>query len=473
MLSRNIAFKFWGIIVNFVYFQKLYLFLKCYIIIKIELFRRDEIIYVSGVEHMLHISSRFKKILLICAVTAFMGQIYLNPFGSDFRFSLSVVAFSLFVFWYKELDLISTAFLTGVILFLFRSFIEVLHRGPGMLTHMMLIHYPTIIFYTFFGIFLSVIRFRNILSNKLMFLILLTISDGASNVIEIIIRSENVPKIQSFAAIFLVGFIRSFITLFVIEVLRYYEMLLMKEQHEERYKQLVLLTSNLKSEVFFLKKSMEDIEYAMEKSYQLYGRLKEFKAEEAEDYSFQALLIAKDIHEIKKDYLRVSAGLERIIPEMDLYEHMTIKDIFQIIESNLMKNTNSMDKDVSFEFNCLDDIYIKHSYDLISVINNLIINAIEAIKDRGKISVQAKINDRHFEIEVKDNGVGIAQENYGIIFEPGFTTKFDVKSGKMNAGIGLTHVLHIVKKQLLGEIELKSTIGVETVFTIRVPIKNI
>ncbi len=422
---------------------------------------------------MLHISSRLKKILLICAVTTFMGQIYLNPFGSDFRFSLSVVAFSLFVFWYKELELIPTAFLTGIILFIFRSFIEVLQHGPSMLSSIMFIHYPTIIFYTFFGIFLSIIRFRTILSNKLMFLILLTISDGTSNVIEIIIRSDNIPKLQGFMTIFLVGFIRSFITLFIIEILKYYEMLLMKEQHEERYKQLVLLTSNLKSEVFFLKKSMEDIEYAMEKSYQLYGRLKAFKPDEAEEYSFQALLIAKDIHEIKKDYLRVSAGLERIIPEIDLHENMTIKDIFQIIESNLMKNISSMAKDISFDFVCQDDIYIKHSYDLISVINNLIINAIEAIKDRGKISVHAKINDKHFEIEVRDNGVGISQENYSVIFEPGYTTKFDAKSGKMNAGIGLTHVLHIVKNQLLGEIGLRSLMGIETVFTVRVPIKNI
>jgi len=422
---------------------------------------------------MFNISSRFKKILFICAVTTFMGQIYLNPFGSDFRFSLSVVAFSLFIFWYKELDLIPTAFITSLILFIFRTLIEVLQQGPDMLLNIVYIHYPVIIFYTFFGIFLRIIHFRTQLVNKLMFIILLTISDGTSNVIEIIIRSENIPKLQGFMAIFLVAFIRSFMTLFIIEILKYHEMLLMKEQHEERYKQLVLLTSNLKSELFFLKKSMEDIEFAMEKSYQLYGKLKDFKPEEVEEYSFQALLIAKDIHEIKKDYIRVSNGLERIIPEIDLYEHMTIRDIFQIIESNLVKNVGALSKEISFDFMCVDDIYIKHSYDLISVINNLIINAIEAIKDKGKISVCAKINDRHFEIEVKDNGVGIAAENINVVFEPGFTTKFDLKSGKMNAGIGLTHVMHIVKNQLLGEIDLKSILGVETVFTVRVPIKNI
>ena len=422
---------------------------------------------------MQNISARLKKILLICAATTFMGQIYLNPFGSDFRFSLSVVAFSLFVFWYKELGLISTAFITGVILFIFRSLIEVLQQGPDMLLNIIYIHYPVIIFYTFFGIFLSMIRFRNVLVNKLMFIILLTISDGASNIIEIIIRSENIPKLHGFMVIFLVAFIRSFLTLFIIEILKYHEMLLMKEQHEERYKQLVLFTSNLKSELFFLKKSMEDIEFAMEKSYQLYERLKDFKPEEIEDYSFQALLVAKDIHEIKKDYLRVSNGLERIIPEVDLYENMTIKDIFHIIESNLNKNIGIMAKDIIFEFLYDDEIFIKHSYELISVINNLIINAIEAIKERGKVTVQAKLIDKHLEVFVKDNGIGIASENYSFIFEPGFTTKFDAKSGKMNAGIGLTHVMHIVKHRLLGEIDLKSVVGTETVFTVKIPINNI
>jgi two-component system sensor histidine kinase YcbA len=152
---------------------------------------------------------------------------------------------------------------------------------------------------------------------------------------------------------------------------------------------------------------------------------------------------------------------------------MTIKDIFQIIESNVTKHVDILSKDIVFNFSIDRDLVINNSYELISVINNLIINGVEAINTKGEINVQAAINNEQLEIMVKDNGVGIAPEDRDVIFEPGFTTKFDDKSGKMNAGIGLTHVMHIVKSRLSGEIDLNSNSGMETIFTVRIPISNI
>ena len=43
-------------------------------------------------------------------------------------------------------------------------------------------------------------------------------------------------------------------------IIRNYKILLTKEEHEKRYQNLILLTSSLKSEIYFMRKNSEDIE---------------------------------------------------------------------------------------------------------------------------------------------------------------------------------------------------------------------
>ncbi|WP_243136953.1 ATP-binding protein [Alkaliphilus serpentinus] len=421
-------------------------------------------------------NSTIKKIILICFVTTFMGQIYLNPFNSEFRFSLSVVAFSLFLYFYKDLNIITVSFITGIFVFAFRMLMQFLQAPELQILELVHIHYPAIGYYIFFGIFLRISNFRGLHDKKYMFIVMVTLSDGFANIIELLIRMDNIEKFTGFSVIFFVAFLRSFITILVIEVINYYEMLLMKEQHEERYKQLILLTSNLKSEMFFIKKSMDDIENAMEKSYQLYYNLKDCNKDQDDQLSFAALSLSKDIHEIKKDYLRLTAGLEKILPEIETHDNMQIKDIFNILKSSYEKNPTVIDKNIQMDFNYTEDFMIKHAYQMISIINNLLINSIEAIDDHGRILVNCRKIHEDFQLKVIDNGIGIKSEDMNIIFEPGFTTKFDEDTGKMNSGIGLTHVAHLVHNYFKGSIHVDTVQAMDegtTVFIIKIPLMNI
>lgn len=401
-----------------------------------------------------------------------MGQIYVNPFSSNFRFSLSVVTFALFIYWYQELKIVPTAVITGLFLLFFRVFIQFTQSPLTSILTLIGIHYQVLIYYTTFGFLLNTLKFRTFYDEKYIFIFILSFSDSLSNVIEFLIRREPLVG-QAFFAIFFVGIIRGFITLLIIEAFKYYEMLLMKEQHEERYKQLVLLTSNLKSEVFFLKKSMDDMEAAMVKSYQLYDQLKNLQQEEFGKLSFTALSIARDIHEIKKDYLRVSAGLEKVIPEIEAYEGMTMKDVINIIESSFAKTIATMDKVITLEFIQQENLFLKNAYEVISIMNNLIINAIEAIRNQGSVTVMARIQDQNLEIIIHDNGEGIQLENLKIIFEAGYTTKFDHDTGKMSTGIGLTHVMYLVTNHFKGTINVSSDAKKGTSFTVKLPIVNV
>ncbi|MCP5006824.1 MAG: response regulator [Planctomycetes bacterium] len=108
------------------------------------------------------------------------------------------------------------------------------------------------------------------------------------------------------------------------------------------------------------------------------------------------------------------------------------------------------------------------------VINNLIINARQAMPEGGIIRVKAEnitIGDQDVptmdagdcvRITIQDQGVGIPGENIEKIFDPFFTTK------EMESGLGLTSCFSIIKNHG-GHIMVESEPGVGTTFSVYIP----
>lgn len=99
---------------------------------------------------------------------------------------------------------------------------------------------------------------------------------------------------------------------------------------------------------------------------------------------------------------------------------------------------------------------------LIRVLNNLIKNATQAVRDvdDGKITLRLSIQENHYLLEVNDNGIGISDALKHKIFSPNFTTK----TGGM--GLGLAMVKNIID-MMNDEIWFESTEGEGTSFFIR------
>ena len=94
-------------------------------------------------------------------------------------------------------------------------------------------------------------------------------------------------------------------------------------------------------------------------------------------------------------------------------------------------------------------------------IENLIKNAIDAMKGRGKISVLMEEDTNHVKILVTDTGKGIPKNQFKKIFEPGFTSK------KRGWGLGLSLTKRIVEEYHKGKIKvLNSEIGKGTTLQI-------
>ncbi len=102
---------------------------------------------------------------------------------------------------------------------------------------------------------------------------------------------------------------------------------------------------------------------------------------------------------------------------------------------------------------------------LVQVIINLIVNAVQAMKEGGKLTINTSQDDSWVRISIGDTGYGIPQENMDKLFTPFFTTKEDVKG----VGLGLAVSYGIIKRHG-GRIEVKSEVGKGSTFTIVLPV---
>ncbi|ADH85120.1 ATP-binding protein [Desulfurivibrio alkaliphilus] len=107
------------------------------------------------------------------------------------------------------------------------------------------------------------------------------------------------------------------------------------------------------------------------------------------------------------------------------------------------------------------------------VIQNIIINAREAISGSGTITVSCRNlgpvkkmpADEYVEIKISDSGSGISREEQGKIFDPYFTTK------EKGSGLGLA-VCHSIIAKHHGKISVESAPGQGCTFTILLPVAN-
>jgi signal transduction histidine kinase len=105
--------------------------------------------------------------------------------------------------------------------------------------------------------------------------------------------------------------------------------------------------------------------------------------------------------------------------------------------------------------------------ELNQMLMNLLRNAIQAIEQRGTITIATHAGETRVYVRISDTGKGIPPEAISRIYDPGFTTQ----GGGIGTGLGLSIVYNIIQKHH-GHIEVDSEVGKGTEFTVVLPIEQ-
>ncbi len=106
-----------------------------------------------------------------------------------------------------------------------------------------------------------------------------------------------------------------------------------------------------------------------------------------------------------------------------------------------------------------------------NVVKNILENA-KKYNDKNKLHIQISTQsiDNHFIIKIKDNGKGISKENQKHIFEKFYRVREGDLHDVKGFGLGLSYVRQVIERHG-GSISVESTLNVNTLFTIKIPIK--
>jgi signal transduction histidine kinase len=181
------------------------------------------------------------------------------------------------------------------------------------------------------------------------------------------------------------------------------------------------------------------------------------------------LAAAKLAREIRTGTARISE-LVLAIKEYSYMDQASVQevDVLKGLESTLLILKYKLKKkNISVTRDYAKDLpHIKaYGSELNQVWTNLIVNAIEAMSEGGKLKIRTKREPIDILVEIRDNGSGIPENVKTRIFEPFFTTK-PVGEG---TGLGLDAVARIVRRHR-GNISFESKPG-DTCFQVRLPVE--
>lgn len=405
-----------------------------------------------------------KNSVLFSILISILAQIYIYPFNSRFVLGVGVIVIGLIFSISENIYPVLIGIITGTITASIRS-IGLLMSSSSYSNDIIMQFMPAAIFYIIYGILGTIFPLTR-RNKSIIHLYLSLISfDIICNTAEILVR--NMFSISTIKVIIVTALVRAFIQCSAFLIYKYQKLYIKTLEHQKRYAELNLMVSKIYAEAFYLQKSTNDLNTIMREAYNLYEMNKD-----KEEFSVKALSLAQNAHEIRKNNDRVLRGINQLVQNVEKVEYMSMSEIFCIISDNTKRQIDNVNSNIFIKFKLEEDYSIKRYYDIFAILNNLIINAIEACSGDNMINVIGEISQKELLLDVSDNGTGIDKDVLPYIFNIGFSTKFNEETGAMSTGIGLCHVKNLLEN-LGGSIEVESDIDRGTKFLVKIPLSSI
>lgn len=405
-----------------------------------------------------------KNSILFSILISIFAQIYIYPFNSKFVLGIGVIVIGYIFSITENIYPILMGIIVGILTALMRS-IDLIMLSSTHTDISIIGFIPAIVFYISYGILGTIFPLSKKNKSIVQLFLYLVCFDVISNFIEILVR--DMASRSTVKVIIITALVRSFIQCIAFVCYRYNKLYIEKLEHQKRYAKLNLIVSKIYAEAFYLKKSTNDLNNVMKEAYDLY-EISKSKPE----FSTKALRIAQNAHEIRKDNDRVLKGINQLVEDVENAKYMLISEIFSIISDNTKRQIEEINPNIYIEFHLDGDCSVRRYYDVFAILNNLIINAIEACENKNTINVKGRVLGNLLTLLVLDDGTGMEEDVVPYIFNVGFSTKFAQDTGTMSTGIGLCHVKNLTEA-LGGEISVESKINKGTKFKVIIPILNL
>lgn len=167
------------------------------------------------------------------------------------------------------------------------------------------------------------------------------------------------------------------------------------------------------------------------------------------------------ISELSKDILRLETITERF-SKIGSLPKLENENIVEVVSQTIDYLKVRISKNVKIEYRANSEVInAKLNPSLFGwVLENIIKNAVDAMKGEGQIEIIITDQSQFVYIDVSDTGPGIPRSKHKTIFEPGYTTK------QRGWGLGLSLVKRIVENYHEGKIFVKQSDAMGTVFRI-------
>ncbi|MFL0164223.1 MULTISPECIES: sensor histidine kinase [Clostridium] len=405
-----------------------------------------------------------KNSVLFSILISILAQIYIYPFNSRFVLGVGVIVIGLIFSISENIYPVLIGIITGTITASIRS-IGLLMSSSSYSNDIIMQFMPAAIFYIIYGILGTIFPLTRRNKSIIHLYLSLVSFDIICNTAEILVR--NMFSISTIKVIIITALVRAFIQCSAFLIYKYQKLYIKTLEHQKRYAELNLMVSKIYAEAFYLQKSTNDLNTIMREAYNLYEMNKD-----KEEFSVKALSLAQNAHEIRKNNDRVLRGINQLVQNVEKVEYMSMSEIFCIISDNTKRQIDNVNSNIFIKFKLEEDYSVKRYYDIFAILNNLIINAIEACSGDNMINVIGEISQKELLLDVSDNGTGIDKDVLPYIFNIGFSTKFNEETGAMSTGIGLCHVKNLLEN-LGGSIEVESDIDRGTKFLVKIPLSSI